>query len=72
MSLARAAGAVLRPTQRASITIIQRRAASSHVHEEHHGGPHEEYHDSNAYEPEGALNSASVMVNVLRPCNVAF
>ncbi|KAM5533326.1 hypothetical protein V8D89_013000 [Ganoderma adspersum] len=52
MSLARAAGAVLRPTQRASTTLIQRRAASSHAHEEHHEEHHEEYHDSNVYEPE--------------------
>ncbi|KAH9855210.1 hypothetical protein C2E23DRAFT_874800 [Lenzites betulinus] len=49
MSLARAAGAVVRPTQRAGTALIQRRAASSHSHDEHH---HEEYHDTNEYPAE--------------------
>ncbi|TBU43404.1 hypothetical protein BD309DRAFT_960775 [Dichomitus squalens] len=53
MSVARAAGAVLRPTQRAGISLVQHRAASSHAHEDHHDDHHhEEYHDSNVYEPE--------------------
>ncbi|KAI0633390.1 hypothetical protein C8Q77DRAFT_1114725 [Trametes polyzona] len=51
MSLARAAGAVVRPTQRAGTTIIQRRAASSHSHDEHHHH-HNEHHDANEYPPE--------------------
>ncbi|KAI0769310.1 hypothetical protein BD413DRAFT_81224 [Trametes elegans] len=46
MSLARAAGAVVRPTKRAGTSLIQRRAASSHAHDEHH---HEEHHDTNEY-----------------------
>ncbi|KAI0645395.1 hypothetical protein C8Q79DRAFT_1001015 [Trametes meyenii] len=49
MSLARAAGAVVRPSQRAATTLAQRRAASSHAHDEHH---HEEHHDTNEYPPE--------------------
>ncbi|RPD63905.1 hypothetical protein L226DRAFT_610200 [Lentinus tigrinus ALCF2SS1-7] len=49
MSLARAAGAIVRPSKRAGTTLLQRRAASSHAHDEHH---HEEYHDTNVYEPE--------------------
>lgn len=53
MSLARAAGAVVRPSKRAGTTLLQRRAASSHAHDEHH---HEEYHDTNVYEPEGAFS----------------
>ncbi|KAI9067124.1 hypothetical protein FKP32DRAFT_1588936 [Trametes sanguinea] len=49
MSLARAAGAIVRPSQRAGTSLIQRRAASSHAHDEHH---HEEHHDTNEYPPE--------------------
>ncbi|KAI0743795.1 hypothetical protein C8Q80DRAFT_1122183 [Daedaleopsis nitida] len=49
MSVARAAGAVIRPSKRAGTTFLQRRTASSHAHDEHH---HEEYHDTNVYEPE--------------------
>ncbi|KAI0702960.1 hypothetical protein C8T65DRAFT_696832 [Cerioporus squamosus] len=49
MSLARAAGAVVRSSKRAGTTLLQSRAASSHAHDEHH---HEEYHDTNVYEPE--------------------
>ncbi|KAI0655945.1 hypothetical protein C8Q70DRAFT_922624 [Cubamyces menziesii] len=49
MSLARAAGAIVRPSQRAGTSLIQRRAASSHSHDEHH---HEEHHDTNEYPPE--------------------
>ncbi|OJT10773.1 hypothetical protein TRAPUB_12715 [Trametes pubescens] len=53
MSLARAAGAVLRPTQRAGTSLLQRRAASSHAHDEHHHDEHHgEYHDTNVYPPE--------------------
>ena len=63
-SLARAAGAVLRRTQRANTTLIQGRAASSRAHEEHHEERHEEYHDSNVYESEGALNSIIVMASL--------
>lgn len=72
MSLARAAGAVLRPTQRATTTLIQSRAASSHAHEEHHEEHHEEYHDSNVYEPEGALNNIIVMASLFNQPNIAF
>ncbi|KAI0334941.1 hypothetical protein GY45DRAFT_1293768 [Cubamyces sp. BRFM 1775] len=49
MSLARAAGAIVRPSQRAGTSLIQRRAASSHSHDEHH---HEEHHDTNEYPAE--------------------
>ncbi|KAI8993778.1 hypothetical protein BD414DRAFT_435959 [Trametes punicea] len=49
MSLARAAGVIVRPTRRACTTLIQRRAASTQTHEEHH---HEEHHDTNEYPPE--------------------
>ncbi|KAH9942310.1 uncharacterized protein BXZ73DRAFT_97722 [Epithele typhae] len=49
MSLARAAGAVIRPSQRATTSLFQRRAASSHSHDEHH---HEEHQDSDTYEPQ--------------------
>ena len=72
MSLARAAGAVLRPTQRATTTLIHSRAASSHAHEEHHEEHHEEYHDSNVYEPEGALNNIIVMASLFNQPNIAF
>ncbi|KAI0371132.1 hypothetical protein BV20DRAFT_965803 [Pilatotrama ljubarskyi] len=49
MSVARAAGALVRPTRQAGTILIQRRAASSHAHDEHH---HEEHHDTNEYPPE--------------------
>ncbi|KAI0829667.1 hypothetical protein BC628DRAFT_1314712 [Trametes gibbosa] len=49
MSLARVASAVVHPAKRAGTSIIQRRAASSHSHDEH---SHEDYHDTNEYPPE--------------------
>ena len=66
MSLARAAGAVVRPSQRASTSLLQRRAASSHAHDEHHDGHHEEYHDTNVYEPEGASPRVRPSTAVMR------
>ncbi|KAH9935398.1 uncharacterized protein B0H18DRAFT_926892 [Fomitopsis serialis] len=51
MSLARAAGAVLRPRQIAS-PLLRTRSASSHAHDEHHDDGHGEAHDATTYPKE--------------------
>ncbi|TFY55856.1 hypothetical protein EVJ58_g7984 [Rhodofomes roseus] len=51
MSLARAAGTVLRP-RLISTPLLRTRAASSHAHEEHHDDHHGEAHDPTVYPKE--------------------
>lgn len=54
MSLARAAGVLVRPRQAAVASLARRRFAHSESHDEHHDAHHGELEDTDVYPKEGA------------------